>query len=152
VTKLEVVEAGVAHPLEEFGRYEVSWDNVLGKPDVVDNPLDVPNGDLIFVAQQPKTRIFGVRLSMFCGSEAALNESLRQLASLMWSPGAPTLWRRTIPYDAGDEVSEAYGMYLGGLNPGGNPDLPPGTALLPLQIRMLSAYWHDTTTSAAVAL
>lgn len=149
-TKLEVVESGTPHPLSEFGRIEADWDNVLGKPDVVDNPLDVPNGDLIFVAQQPKTRIFTVRLTMVSTTETLLNESIRQLAALVWSPGAPILMRRTIPYTAGDEVSEAYCMYLGGLNTAGKP--VPHIALMALQFRMLSAYWHDTGTSAAVAL
>lgn len=149
-TKLEVVESAVAYPLSAYGRVEAAWDNVVGKPDVVDNPLDVPNGSMMFVPQSPKTRTFSVRLTIVRPSEAGLNESLQQLASLLWSPSAPILMRRTIPYDAGDEVSEAYCMYIGGLNPGEKPH--PAIALLAIQFRMLSAYWHDITTSDPVAL
>lgn len=150
MTSLAVVESAVEYPLAAFGRIEVVWDNVIGKPDVVDNALDVPDGALIFVPQTPKTRLFTVRLTAVSASEAALNESLRQLASLLWSPSAPILMRRVMPYDDGDETSEAYCVYLGGLNSGEKP--APHIAVLALQFRMLSAYWYDTTTSDPVAL
>lgn len=149
-TTLGVVQSSTLYPFAAYGRYQVMWGNVIGKPDVVDNALDIPDGPLVFVEQTPKTRIFTVRMTMVSASETALNDSLAQLAGLIWDPANPILMRRSIPIAAGTQTADAYCMYLGGLDPGEKP--APHIALLALQFRMLSAYWYDTTSSLAVAL
>ena len=151
-TSLAVVESGTVYPLAAYGRVEAEWDGVIGKPDVVDNALDVPGEDLIFVPQTPKSRIFTVRMVCVSATEAALNESLRQLASLVWSPSAPVLWQRTIPYNSGDETSQCYGYLTAPFRPLRPQGAGPNIAAVAFDVRMLSAYWTDVATSTAVAL
>lgn len=159
MTSLSVIESATAYPLAAFGRVEVFWDGVVGKPDVADNALDVPNDDLIFVPQSPKSRIFTVRLTCVSASEAALNDSLTQLASLVWAPSTPVLFRRAIPSTSfattgtpGVQTSEAYAYLVSGFRPVRPDGGGPNTANVAMDFRMLSAYWYDVVSSAAVAL
>jgi hypothetical protein len=159
VTSLAIIESATAYPLAAYGRVEVLWDGVLGKPDAVDNALDVPGDDLIFVPQTPKTRIFTVRLVCVAATEAALNDSLTELASLVWSPSAPILFRRSIPTTShattgtpGVQTSECYAYLIGSFRPVRPDGAGPNVANVAMDFRMLSPYWYDTASSAAVSL
>lgn len=150
-TSLSVIVSGTAYPLTAYGRTEGDWANVIGLPDAVDNALDLPGmTSLVFIPQVPKTRQFTVRLTIVRTTAAALNDSLIQLAGLLWTPGAPIRFRRIIPVGAGNQTAEADAIYLSGFGDESRP--MPYITKLALTFRMLSPYWYDTTTSAAEAV
>jgi hypothetical protein len=159
VTSLAIIESATAYPLAAYGRVEVFWDGVVGKPDVVDNALTPPGDPLIFVPQTPSSRIFTVRLVCVATSEALLNDSLTQLASLVWDPNSPILFRRTIPTTShattgspGVQTSEAYAYLVSPFRPMRPDGGGPNTANVAMDFRMMSPYWYDTASSAAVSL
>lgn len=159
MTSLSIIESATAYPLAAYGRVEVFWDGVLGKADVQDNALAPPGESLIFVPQSPTSRIFTVRLVCVSTSEALLNDSLTQLASLVWSPSAPILFRRTIPTTShattgtpGVQTSEAYAYLVSAFRPVRPDGAGPTVANVAMDFRMMSPYWYDTASSAAVSL
>lgn len=149
-TSLSVVQSATVYPLAAFGRVEVEWGNVIGLPDMQDVALDLPNAaGLVFVPQTPKTRIFSVRLVIARTTEAAVNDSLIQLAGLLNTPTAAIQFRRVIPTGAGNITADAFATYLTGFA----PERPaPNVALLAPEFRMLSPYWINTATATAVAV
>jgi hypothetical protein len=158
-TSLAVVQSSTAYPLAAYGRVELFWDGVFGRPDVVDNALAPPSESLIFVPQTPTSRIFTVRLVCVSTSAALLTDSLTQLASLVDTPTAPVLFRRTVPSTSyatsgtpGVQTSEAYAYLVSGFRPVRPDGAGPNVANVALDFRMLSPYWYDTSSSAAVAL
>lgn len=159
MTGLSVVVSGTPYPLAAYGRTEVFWDGVLGSADVVDNALVYPDGSMLFVPQTPSSKVFTVRQVVVAASEALLNDSLVQLKSLVWSPSAPVLMRRTIRTTSyattgspGVQTADAYVYLVSRFSPLRPDGAGPNIANVAMDFRMLSPTWYDTASSAAVAL
>jgi hypothetical protein len=159
MTSLAVVQSSTAYPLAAYGRVEVFWDGVVGGADVADNALVFPDGTMMFVPQTPSSKIFTVRVVCVSTTEALLTDSLTQIASLVNTPSAPILFRRTLKSTSyattgtpGVQTSEAYAYLVSRFNPVRPDGAGPNIANLAMDFRLLSPAWHDVVSSAAVAL
>lgn len=140
-------------PLSTLGTVEQVWENVLGAPELVGEPVHVPLRPGRFnVRQVPDAREFTVGILLHGAhdeDQAGHNDMWRRLVRLVWSPGAPLTVHRTVRFGSGDETHVCSAKYIDGLQP--TDYVKGGMSKVALRLLNLDGYWYGTAETSVTA-
>jgi hypothetical protein len=138
-------------PLQEYGRVEQVWTDVMGTPPLGGSTIVVPlRPGGLDVPRVPGPREFtvGMVLHGADGKDAAgHNDAWRSLARLLWKPQAPLEVRRTLVFSTGAETHTCRARYLDGLSP--SYLVPGALSRVALRFTNLDGYWYGIAQTTA---